>query len=127
MKITFKIFTLFVLLGTAADPGRSGIRTGTEPGWGAGHLWQQLTLETGDTFEGDLVVFGGNVTIEEDADLNGNLVVIGGTINSNGKMNGDVVVIGGQVRLERIGTGEPVTWLPSAVRLDAGGRRGRRG
>jgi hypothetical protein len=68
-------------------------------------------VESGETFEGDLVVFGGNVTIEEDASLNGNLVVIGGTITSNGETNGDMVVVGGQISLEEAAlvTGDVVT------------------
>jgi hypothetical protein len=57
-------------------------------------------VERGDTFEGDLVVFGGNVTLEDDATLDGNLVVIGGTITSNGETSGDMVVVGGQIALE---------------------------
>jgi hypothetical protein len=68
-------------------------------------------LESGDTFDGDLVVFGGNVTIEESANLNGDLVVIGGTIKSNGETAGSVVVVGGQINLEEsaLVTGDVVT------------------
>jgi cytoskeletal protein CcmA (bactofilin family) len=59
-----------------------------------------ITIESGEPFEGDLVLFGGNVTVEEDAQLNGDLVVIGGNIVSDGLLDGDVVVVGGQVKLQ---------------------------
>jgi cytoskeletal protein CcmA (bactofilin family) len=59
-----------------------------------------VTIESGETFEGDLVLFGGNVTVEEDAALDGDLVVIGGSVDSNGELNGDVVIVGGQVHLD---------------------------
>jgi hypothetical protein len=51
------------------------------------------------------------VIIEEDASLNGNLVVIGGTITSNGETKGDMVVVGGQISLEETAlvTGDVVT------------------
>jgi hypothetical protein len=38
--------------------------------------------------------------VEQGADLNGNLVVFGGTVSTNGNVDGDVVVIGGQVKLD---------------------------
>ncbi len=44
---------------------------------------------------GDLVVFGGNVTIEEDATVQGDMVVIGGNVSLDGTVMGDVVSIGG--------------------------------
>jgi hypothetical protein len=100
MKITFKIFTLFILLAVLLVPTGSAYAQGPNPGGGQVIFGSNYTVESGDTFEGDLVVFGGNVTIEEDASLNGNLVVIGGTIKSNGEMKGDVVAVGGQISLE---------------------------
>ena len=101
MKITFKIFTLFILLAMLLIPARPAYAQGPNPGGGQVIFGSSYTVKTGDTFEGDLVVFGGNVTIEEDAILNGNLVVIGGTIKSNGETNGDVVAVGGQINLEK--------------------------
>ena len=101
MKITFKIFTLFILLAILLMPASPAYAQGPNPGGGQVIFGSSYTVKSGDTFEGDLVVFGGNVTIEEDAILNGNLVVIGGTIKSNGETNGDVVAVGGQINLEK--------------------------
>jgi hypothetical protein len=112
MKITYKIFTLLILLTLVFVPTSSAYAQGPNPGGGGQVIFgRDFTLESGDTFEGDLVVFGGNVMIEEDASLKGNLVVIGGTIESNGETKGDVVVVGGQISLDQLAlvTGDVVT------------------
>lgn len=112
MKLTFKIFTLFLLLGLLLMPTGSVLAQGPDPGSGGRVIFaSNFTLESGDTFDGDLVVFGGNVTIEEDAKLNGDLVVVGGTIQSNGETSGSVVVVGGQITLDESArvTGDVVT------------------
>ena len=111
MKLTFKIFTLIILMTLLLIPANPAYAQGPNPGGGQVLFGRNYTLESGDTFDGDLVVFGGNVTIEEDASLNGNLVVIGGTITSNGETKGDVVVVGGQISLEEAAlvTGDVVT------------------
>jgi cytoskeletal protein CcmA (bactofilin family) len=112
MKLTFRIFILFMLLGLLLMPTTSVYAQGPDPGSGGRVIFaSNFTLESGDTFDGDLVVFGGNVTIEEDAHLNGDLVVIGGTIESNGETSGSVVVVGGQITLDKSArvTGDVVT------------------
>lgn len=112
MKLTFRIFTLFMLLGLLLMPTGSVYAQGPDPGSGGRVIFaSNYTLKSGDTFDGDLVVFGGNVTIEEDAHLNGDLVVIGGTIHSNGETSGSVVVVGGQITLDESArvTGDVVT------------------
>ena len=111
MKLTFKIFTLFILMTLLLIPASPAYAQGPHPGGGKVLFGQNYILESGDSFDGDLVVFGGNVTIEEDASLNGNLVVIGGTITSNGETKGDVVVVGGQISLAETAlvTGDVVT------------------
>jgi cytoskeletal protein CcmA (bactofilin family) len=100
MKLTFKILTLFMLLGLLLMPTGSVYAQGPDPGNGGRVIFaSNFTLKSGDTFDGDLVVIGGNVTIEEDATLNGDLVVIGGTIESDGETSGSMVVVGGQITL----------------------------
>jgi hypothetical protein len=56
-------------------------------------------LEHGQTLDGDLVVFGGNVTIETQAVVEGSLLVFGGTITSAGEVEADIVIFGGQIDL----------------------------
>ena len=100
MKVTFKFWTLLILLALLVIPISPAYAQGTGSDGGRVIFGDNFTLEKGDTFNGDLVVFGGNVTVEEDADLNGNLVVFGGTVTSDGNVKGDVVVVGGQAKLQ---------------------------
>jgi hypothetical protein len=100
MKLTFKIFSLLILLALLLIPASPVYAQGPNPDGGQVIFGKSYTVKSGETFEGDLVVFGGNVTIEEGATLNGNLVVIGGTIKSNGETKGDVVAVGGQISLD---------------------------
>lgn len=94
---TLSILLLFTLLFL---PTGSAQAQGPGPGNGQVMFGTNMTIESGDTYNGDLVLFGGNVTIEKDATLNGDLVVIGGRLESNGGLDGDVVVVGGQIKLD---------------------------
>jgi len=99
MKIKFRTISVILLLALLFLPSSSVYAQGPGPGDGRVVFGSNVTMESGETFEGDLVVFGGNVTIEEDAIMNGDLVVIGGRVESDGELNGDVVNVGGQVIL----------------------------
>ena len=111
MNMKFRLTTIILLLALLFLPTGSVYAQGPGPGDGRVVFGSNVTVESGDSFEGDLVVFGGNVTIEKDAVLNGDLVVIGGRIESDGEVNGDVVNVGGQVVLNETAliTGDVVT------------------
>jgi len=96
----FKVITILLLLTVLFLPGGNVHAQGPGPGNGRVTFGTNITVESGETFNGDLVLFGGNVTVEMDAELNGDLVVIGGNIVSDGLLGGDVVVVGGQIKLE---------------------------
>ena len=100
MKTKFRTLTFLLLLALLLLPTGSVYAQGPGPGNGRVMFGTNITIESGEPFEGDLVLFGGNVTVEEDAQLNGDLVVIGGNIVSDGLLDGDVVVVGGQVKLQ---------------------------
>jgi cytoskeletal protein CcmA (bactofilin family) len=100
MNTKFKMMAFFLLFTLLFLPTGSVHAQGPGPDNGRVIFGSNITIESGDTFEGDLVVFGGNVTVEEDATLNGDLVVIGGTVECNGEVQGDVVIVGGQAHLE---------------------------
>jgi cytoskeletal protein CcmA (bactofilin family) len=100
MKIKFRTMTFLLLLALLLVPTSSVYAQGPGPGNGRVIFGTNITIESGEPFEGDLVLFGGNVTVEADAELNGDLVVIGGNIVSDGLLDGDVVVVGGQIKLE---------------------------
>ncbi len=101
MKTKFRTLTFLLLLALLLLPTGSVYAQGPGPGNGRVMFGTNITIESGEPFEGDLVLFGGNVTVEEDAQLNGDLVVIGGNIISDGLLDGDVVVVGGQVKLQK--------------------------
>ena len=111
MNMKFRLTTIILLLALLFLPTGPVYAQGPGPGDGRVVFGSNVTVESGDSFEGDLVVFGGNVTIEKDAVLNGDLVVIGGRIESDGEVNGDVVNVGGQVVLNETAliTGDVVT------------------
>jgi hypothetical protein len=46
----------------------------------------------------DIVRIGGNVTVDSDEIVRGDVVVIGGNANINGEVDGEVVVVGGSAR-----------------------------
>ncbi|MDX1378798.1 MAG: polymer-forming cytoskeletal protein, partial [Anaerolineales bacterium] len=107
----FRTISIILLLALLFFPTGSAYAQGPGPGEGRVVFGSNVTMESGDTFEGDLIVFGGNVTIEEDAKMDGDLVVIGGRVESDGEVNGDVVNVGGQVILNESATvsGDVVT------------------
>lgn len=100
MKRKIQFLTLIMLLALLLVPTGAVFAQGPGPTDGEVLFGENVTIESGETFEGDLVVFGGNVTIESDAELIGSLVVFGGTVESDGTVDGDIVIIGGQVLLE---------------------------
>lgn len=100
MKMKFRLTALLLLFALLFLPTGSAFAQGPGPGSGRVVFGSNITIESGETFDGDLVLFGGNVAVEEGAELNGDLVVIGGNIVSDGSLNGDVVVVGGQIKLE---------------------------
>ena len=51
--------------------------------------------------EGDLAVIGGQAIIEEGATVDGDVVVMGGSLTVSGKIDGDIAIFGGEVDLTR--------------------------
>ena len=99
MNSKYRVITFILLLTLLFLPTGNAYAQGPGPGDGRVVFGSNVTIESGDPFEGDLVVIGGNVTIEKDAVMNGDLVVVGGRVESDGEVNGDVVNVGGQLIL----------------------------
>ena len=121
MKLRKIIFIL--LLTLLFLPTGTAYAQGPGPGDGRVVFGSNVTIESGDPFEGDLVVFGGNVTIDENAIMNGDLIVIGGRIESDGEVNGDIVNVGGQLVLNETAfvSGDVVT-VGGQIRREDGAR-----
>jgi len=62
-------------------------------------LGRSFTLASGESLDGDLVVFGGNVIVQQDATGNGDVAAIGGTASIDGVVNGDIVAMAGVIEL----------------------------
>lgn len=60
---------------------------------------ESYTLNSGETLNGDLKVFGGVVEIMEGATVTGNLLVVGGVVTVDGTVQGDLTAVGGTVSL----------------------------
>jgi hypothetical protein len=94
-KILYSLLLLMLLLAPVAPAYAQGGNQGD----GKVIIGQDFTLRSGETLKGDLVVIGGAVIIEENAIVNGNVGVIGGSLKMDGKATGDAVVIGGVVAM----------------------------
>lgn len=58
---------------------------------------QSVTVSAGETWDGDLYLFAGQVTM--DGTVDGDLVAFGGTVHVNGTVTGDVLASGGQLEV----------------------------
>jgi hypothetical protein len=56
-------------------------------------------LQSGETLTGDLVVMGGDATLERDSIVTGSAVVFGGSIQVDGAIGGELVTFGGEIEL----------------------------
>ena len=65
MNLKFRTTTFILLLALLLLPTGPVYAQGPGPGDGRVVFGSNVTIESGDPFEGDLVVFGGNVTVEE--------------------------------------------------------------
>jgi predicted flap endonuclease-1-like 5' DNA nuclease len=62
-------------------------------------IGQPVTVESGDTVEGNLVALGGPITVERGARVEGDVVAVGGPVTIGGRVEGDIKAIGGPVSL----------------------------
>jgi hypothetical protein len=65
-----------------------------------------FTLSEGETYDGDLFVLGGTVNLETNSLLNGNILLFGGNLVVNGTIDGDIISLGGNIEINQQGTVE---------------------
>ncbi len=58
-----------------------------------------FTLKSGETLDGNLIVLNGSATVEERAVVTGQLVIFGGDVTLGGTVEEDVVIFGGRLKL----------------------------
>ena len=78
-----------------------------------------LTVRSGQTIDGDVVVYQGDVTVEGEGAIRGNLIVYSGEIEikEGGVVDGDITSFSGDVQIDGVVNGS-VSALSGDVRLD---------
>ena len=97
MNIAKKIFTLIIILSVVllALPRQALAAPQAKIIMG-----DSYTLSNGEVLDEDLVVFGGIVRLEEGSTVNGNVMLVGGTLWAAGRIQGDLTATGGMVSLQ---------------------------
>lgn len=88
LAVILVLFTTFVAAPTSVN-AQDGRTVFGEP----------VTVESGETVDGDVVAFGGPVAVERGGVVEGDLVALGGPVTIAGRVDGDVVSWGGPVDL----------------------------
>lgn len=94
-----------VFLGQVFSPGRLQVHLGGTPVIASGEVW-----------DGDVVVIGGELALQ--GTVKGNVVLVGGSVRAAGRVSGNIVSLGGEVVLQGQGEVEG-----NVVALGAGLRR----
>ena len=79
-----------------------------------------LTVRSGQTIDGDVVVYQGDVTVENEGAIRGNLIVYSGEIEieEGGVVDGDITSFSGDIRIDGIVNGS-VAALSGDVQIDS--------
>lgn len=118
MKRITKITIFFVLLVSFVVPSTAMAKGIYDDKIVAGGTF---TLNSGETLDGNLLIFGGAVTLEEESLVEGNVSLMGGTISIDGRVEGDVIGFGGVIRLgEASEVDGDLTALGAVVHRDPG-------
>jgi hypothetical protein len=64
---------------------------------------EDVTLQAGEVFQGDLGVFDGNLTVPQDSIVRGDVFLTNGDARIAGRIDGDLAVIAGGLVLEQAG------------------------
>ncbi len=70
-----------------------------QDGQGRMVLGGAYTLGEDETLNGDLVIAGGNATLETGSRVQGDILALGGSLRADGLVEGDILALGGQVYL----------------------------
>ena len=87
--------TLLLLPVSAALAGEPGFVYDT----GQIFVDEDVTLEPGQTFQGDMGVFNGNLTVPRGSQINGDVFLTNGDAEIDGQINGSLAVISGDLFL----------------------------
>lgn len=86
-------------------------------------FYDDLTVSSGDSYPGDVVVYNGDARVEGGGRIGGSLLVYSGEVSIQGAVGGDVVAYGGDVKIQGGGSvGGNVQALGGDVVLQDGAR-----
>jgi cytoskeletal protein CcmA (bactofilin family) len=88
------VLTLMMLMTTATPAYAQGFRSA-----GQIVLGRDVSLDSGQVLESNLIVLGGRVTMAPGSRIAGDLVVVGGNVVVRGVVRGNVLVVAGGVQL----------------------------
>jgi cytoskeletal protein CcmA (bactofilin family) len=105
------ISLLLVLLLWPASTVLADARQGRVVAFDDGQIFvdEDVTLEAGERFDGDLGVFNGDLTMPQGSTVNGDVFVANGDAEIAGRVNGDLAVISGDLELS------PSGWVEGEV------------
>jgi cytoskeletal protein CcmA (bactofilin family) len=74
--------------------------------------YEDLTVQSGEIYDNDIIVYSGDVVVEQDGQVHGSLVVYSGdvTIAEGGTVDGDVIAMSGDARIAGQIGGAVVVW-----------------
>jgi len=87
------------LLFPSAASAQSSISVNLDDDGGKIVIGSFYHLKSGEILFGDLVIIGGQATIDPDSQVNGSLILTGGSVEIDGTVNGDLFAMGGSVNL----------------------------
>ncbi|MEJ5241602.1 MAG: polymer-forming cytoskeletal protein [Anaerolineales bacterium] len=97
MRIKLQSLLITFLLTFFLLPGRASAAAQIAPGI---YFGRTLTIQNGETVNGDLILFDSRLFVEEGGILNGDLLAFDSQIELKGKVSGDVITFGGRLVLD---------------------------
>ncbi len=97
MRIKLQSLLITFLLTFFLLPGRASAAAQIAPGI---YFGRTLTIQNGETVNGDLILFDSRLFVEEGGILNGDLLAFDSQIELKGTVTGDVITFGGSLGLD---------------------------
>jgi cytoskeletal protein CcmA (bactofilin family) len=116
------VVLLFVLVLLLLWPASAVLADGPRINTDTGQIFveEDVTLQPGETFEGDLGIFDGDLTMPRGSVITGDVFVTNGDVEIAGRVEGDVAVISGDLHLADSGVVEGDAFVMSGDAQIAG-------
>lgn len=93
-QIRFPLLLLFLISALLFPAPAQALFLQVRPGI---YFDQQILIRSGEIVHGGFLLFGGHLTLEENAVLDGDVLAFGASLNLNGTVRGDVLIWGGEL------------------------------